>query len=228
MKRAIDSTSFLGVAHATPESMRFGQVLGASGAYDKPPEFVYKYCRRNIYNEFLSRGKFRLGTINEYRKSYEYKASGLLDPHDGIITQFPIGAGYKVQAIPNGHIFCVSKSYSEDVHLAWWRREDCRYNLCIKLHSETFFKSLIAEVTKVQKDGFKQLGSCVYGEHFYSNKIAIDIMRTSFYKLSKYQHEDEYRFVSHINDIRNDKPLFVELGNIDECIVDVMNVNLSE
>jgi hypothetical protein len=77
--------------------------------YENKP--FYKFISKSIYNDFISKGKFRLGSLKLYREIEDYKAR---DEREGCVNLiFKMGNRYILSSVISGfnhYIFCGSHS----------------------------------------------------------------------------------------------------------------------
>lgn len=193
---------------------------------DQPPEYLYKFCKRGDFNNFISKGSLRLGSSYHYREAYEKNGAEYGDNLEGVFSRHMIGARKTLQYLSHDHILSLSKSYTRKMHRMWWERKGCNYNLCVKFRAKKLL-SAVATAIPEAKPGQKRLvmvGSCSYGNHQDFNDTKFVIMTQSFMKPLGFQIEDEYRMAVHMHGSEEKKPLDVQIDGIDDLMADVLTV----
>jgi hypothetical protein len=131
---------------------------------------VFKYCTSDVYENYISKGQFRFGTLRGYRDDFE---SGMEygDGEEGIVRRQRKGdfdserdheatkiagrsnivfinssargcdVAVELGEVFDGWIMSASTSYSQEDHRKWFDRETCKYDVCIELDKQLFAQS---------------------------------------------------------------------------------------
>ena len=125
---------------------------------DECPEFLYKYCTQNTYDEYLAKGSFRFGTLASYRRVNEIDGSEYGDSHEGaehLLFKPPGNVGgivvptkgvLIVSRTVNALVFCTSLEYNQNDHLHWLKRKGCGYDVCLKLEARPLIEQLARKI----------------------------------------------------------------------------------
>ena len=131
---------------------------------DEAPEYLYKYCTRKIYDEYIKVGNFRMGTLEEYRTAFEEKGAEYGDYYEGneaVLKRGPVEIGGHsvgeqgaviIDRNVNAYVFSTSSHYSTKDHKKWFKRKGCEYDLCIKLRSAPFLNLLAHQIDFLPSD----------------------------------------------------------------------------
>lgn len=183
--------------------------MGKIYTKDACPEFVYKYCTKEIYDRFIRNGRFRFGTLASYRKAYETMGHEYGDSCEGnktIIAENPRNYEINSTGSPsamvfdlyvNAYIFSTALDYSESAHKSWYHREGCNYDICLKLHAKPFFK-LLASKTRFHTPFGRELmlAKPIYNNGLsYSHSAKLSPENLFLVKSKGLSWESEYRLV---------------------------------
>jgi len=132
----------------------------------------YKYCTSEVYEKYISKGIFRLGTLSYYREQYE-NGSGYADKEEGILDEFVQGdyfsgqntllndsilraagvsncaiigarkSAINIRSESDFHILSFSLSYSAHRHNMWRERTNCNYDVAVDINPPLFKKALL-------------------------------------------------------------------------------------
>lgn len=190
---------------------------------DDPPKIVYKYCKFQDFENFTTRGIFRFGSVHFYRSQYE-EGAGYGDNLDGVQRSAPVNwygnTNLTSSISSSNYLFCVSKSYSQEVHEIWKNRKDCLYDCCLAFYSEPLFDQLIRAVKSKKKDrGTINLGSCIYMQNSAMDpKLPKSIGTNDLIKHQTFSFEDEYRMSVSMLGERLQTPLDVKIDDVGACL----------
>ena len=201
------------------------------------PEHLYKYCRRDIYEEHIRRGSFRLGTLHDFRVAYNEQGAEYGDQYEGNPTLLKKGpfetAGQSVgehggavfDIFVNAYIFSAAVEYSKHHHKTWFERDGCGYDVCVVLKAKEFLEQLARQVRS--KSG--QVG-IVAAKPIYRSGV-IDLAKEPLrdadqflIKHPRFAWESEYRLVCSDPTLppNSIKPLFVNSFRLASCIDHVL------
>jgi len=209
---------------------------------DEAPEYLYKYCTRDVYDKHIKAGEFRIGTLAGYRSAFEEKGAEYGDHYEGNEAVFKRGpveiaghslgeqGGIIIDRNVNAYIFCVSSHYSKKDHEKWFKRKGCNYDLCIKLRSSPFL-NLLAHKIDFQH---RKNGSVMCGKPLYDGRGVIYLDKETpkkrdiyLYKNPDLAWEKEYRLVylnPHIH-VQDKVPFIASSMKFLECIEEVIRLN---
>ncbi len=208
---------------------------------DEAPEYLYKYCTRNVYDKHIKAGEFRMGTLADYRTAFEEKGAEYGDYYEGNEAVFKRGpveisgrsvgkqGGVIIDRNVNAYVFSASSHYSKNDHKKWFARKGCNYDLCIKLRSSPFLNLLAHKIDIQHRNGKVMCGKPLYdgrGVIYLENETPKtgDIY---LYKNPNLAWEKEYRLVYlnaniHVQEI---VPFIASSSKFIECIEEVIPLN---
>jgi hypothetical protein len=208
---------------------------------NKCPDYVYKYCARDVYENHIMHGSFRLGTLAEYRTVFESKGAEYGDSCEGneiLLIKGPVEiAGQEVgeegvviaDQHVNAYVFSTALTYSKVAHQKWYERNGCGYDLCLKLRAEDFFIELAHKIRfRVHGDRSFMLAKPIYGNNFVElGKDSVQKGDKYLYKTKKLEWEDEYRLVCSSPRImfNSATPIYPKSLKIIDFIEEVFDIN---
>jgi hypothetical protein len=189
---------------------------------DEPKDDLFRYCKREHFKEFFSKGKIRLSSADFYRKNHDPFNPGFSDPDE--LTETAFIGNLKVSASINKFLLCLSKKYQFADHKKWFERQDCRYDYCLRIHAPTLFKILYDHLNAITLENLEFCrGSVRYGKLPQSDvqKLSGNLALMSFRKPSSYSWENEYRVAVQIPSSLMGRDHFeLVIPNFSDCILD--------
>lgn len=201
---------------------------------DNCPDYVYKYCSRNVFETHIKKGSFKLGALADYRDAYENKGAEYGDGVEGNPSLFKKGpcdfggqtvesdGGIVIDLLTNAFIFSAALTYSVIDHERWFLRKGCGYDICLKIKGKRFFKSLAFELSNKGYKGAKFfIAKPIYNNGSANlsgdNQYLVDHFLV---KNDQLIWENEYRFICAIPklSVNSKQPIFVNSIEALSCI----------
>ncbi|RNC81376.1 MAG: hypothetical protein ED559_06175 [Phycisphaera sp.] len=192
---------------------------------DTPPDLLFKYLKRDIYETHLLHGRARLGPTSLYRSQFE-SGAGYADADDGVRAARVPELQKTIRTANDHFLYCCARSYSYDMHAEWLNRSGCGYDVCAVMDGPMLIDAIARAVKATIGPRLILCGCCKYGCH--TNQVGSlkgNLFGDAFLKPIPYAKEDEYRLAVAFS--REDVPevLDVSSAQIPQAIRQVISLS---